>query len=401
MKAGILSVGTELLLGDTVNTNATFIAKELSKIGIFNYRQEVVGDNAQRIKAAIVSMLEDVDLLITTGGLGPTSDDITREVVAELYQKQIVLHEEALQKMKDIFRQMGREMPEMNIKQAMIPEGAQILVNNRGTAPGVLLETNDNKIIILLPGPPREMKPMFLEEVKPYLQNKSEVVLVSDTVHLFGIGESNAENMLSSEILQQTNPTVAPYAKGGEVIFRITSLAKTVDEGKRINNKTVKYLTHLYKDYVYGINMEPITKEICHKLEARDSKIAIIDAGMYGRFSNFLTKRTMTAQHMATVEIGTIALSEIVDYQDIEQYLAAQAKQLLIRSGVDYAIMLYLYISKAKDGYKFGDMWIAIATNQGESVEHVNLDRGYKDDVERIKDAAVMWGAYQFYNKLK
>ncbi|MGV8981163.1 competence/damage-inducible protein A [Clostridium sp.] len=233
MKAEILAVGTEILLGDIVNTNSQYLAKRLADLGISVYHQSVVGDNPQRLLEAYRLAFSRADLVIATGGLGPTKDDLTKEVAFEYFGKQSVVHKPSLKIIENYFKFMDRPMVKSNVKQACFPVDAVILPNNNGTAPGCIIEEN-GKMVALLPGPPREMKPMFEESVAPYLQKFQQGVLVSKVLRVIGVGESSAEEMIEDILDNQSNPTVAPYAKDGEMIFRITAKANTKQEGMKL-----------------------------------------------------------------------------------------------------------------------------------------------------------------------
>ena len=231
MVAEILSVGTELLLGDIVDTNASFISRELAKLGINVYRKTVVGDNRARLLSAFGSAFGGADLVVATGGLGPTDDDITKEVAAEYFGLPLVLHDESWEAIKRIFGATSNSawLPANNKKQSMLPEGCVVLPNANGTAPGVCIEQN-GKILILLPGPPNEMEPMFTGRAVPILRAKTDTVFVSRNLKIVGVGESRAEELLRDMFDAQTNPTLALYAKVSEVWLRITASAK--DEAK-------------------------------------------------------------------------------------------------------------------------------------------------------------------------
>ncbi|MGH4140539.1 competence/damage-inducible protein A [Clostridium sp.] len=233
MKAEILAVGTEILLGDIVNTNAQYIAKRLADLGISVYHQSVVGDNPQRLFEAYRLAFSRADLVIATGGLGPTKDDLTKEVAFEYFGKQSVVHKPSLEIIENYFKFMDRPMVKSNIKQAYFPVDAVILPNNNGTAPGCIIDEN-GKMVVLLPGPPREMKPMFEEAVVPYLQEYQQGVLVSKVLRVIGVGESSAEEMIKDILDNQSNPTVAPYAKDGEMIFRMTAKANSQQQGIKL-----------------------------------------------------------------------------------------------------------------------------------------------------------------------
>jgi len=264
MKAEILAVGTEILLGDIVNTNAQYIAKRLADLGISVYHQSVVGDNPERLLEAYKLAFSRVDLVITSGGLGPTKDDLTKEVAFEYFGKQSVVHEASLKIIENHFKDMNRTMGESNKKQAYFPVDAVILPNNNGTAPGCIIEENE-KIIALLPGPPWEMKPMFEEAVVPYLQKFQQGVLVSKVLRVIGVGESTAAEMIEDILDNQTNPTVAPYAKAGEMTFRITAKANTEGEGIRLIEPMEAEIRSRLGSNIYGegnITLENVLGEM-------------------------------------------------------------------------------------------------------------------------------------------
>lgn len=235
LTAEILSVGSELLLGDIVNTDAAFLSKQLASLGIPVYHQGVVGDNAERLTDALKTSLSRSDIVILTGGLGPTYDDITKTVTAKLFG--LPLEEDAHSRDAIIgyFRDIGREMTDNNLAQALIPRGALALENHHGTAPGVRIngkisETDGEKCVIMLPGPPKELEPMFNESVLPYLRELSPYTIFSLNLHLYGIGESGAEAILREMMEKSTNPSIAPYAAEGEVRIRITARGDSREE---------------------------------------------------------------------------------------------------------------------------------------------------------------------------
>lgn len=195
MNAEILAVGTELLMGQIANTNAQYISKKLNDIGVNVYYHSVVGDNPIRLKDSLLAALKRSDLVVMTGGLGPTQDDITKETVSEVLGKKLVLHEESLERIKTFFNRINRKMTDNNVKQAYLPEGCIVVENNNGTAPGCIVE-NNGKIVVMLPGPPPEMIPMLDDTVIPYLREKSEYRIVSKYLRVFGIGESQLEELI-------------------------------------------------------------------------------------------------------------------------------------------------------------------------------------------------------------
>ncbi|MBN7574471.1 competence/damage-inducible protein A [Clostridium sp. 2-1] len=264
MKAEIIAIGTEILLGDIINSNAQYLAQELAALGIDMYYQQVVGDNEIRIMHAFDEAYSRSDIIITTGGLGPTDDDITKEVAAKYFNKELIEDENSTKKIRDYFKFRERAMTQNNLKQGLIPEGATVINNNNGTAPGVIME-DDNKIMIILPGPPKEMKPMFEESVKPYLQEKSDSILVSRVVKILGIGESAVAEEIKDLIDAQTNPTIAPYAKDVGVMLRITAKAETKDEALKLIEPIEEEIKNRLGDNVYAtedINIEEVVARL-------------------------------------------------------------------------------------------------------------------------------------------
>ena len=264
MKAEIIAIGTEILLGDIINSNAQYLAQELAALGIDMYYQQVVGDNEIRIMHAFDEAYSRSDIIINTGGLGPTDDDITKEVAAKYFNKELIQDENSIKKIRDYFKFRERAMTKNNLKQGLIPEGATVIKNNNGTAPGVIIE-DDNKIMIILPGPPKEMKPMFEESVKPYLQEKSDSILVSRVVKILGIGESAVAEEIKDLIDAQTNPTIAPYAKDVGVMLRITSKAETKDEALKLIEPIEEEIKNRLGDNVYAtedINIEEVVARL-------------------------------------------------------------------------------------------------------------------------------------------
>ncbi len=235
----ILAVGTEILLGDIINTDAAYIAGRLAALGFSSYRQSVIGDNDGRLCDAIREAFGRADILILTGGLGPTCDDITKTSVAEVFGLPLEMHEKTREDIEAFFRERNRVMTENNLAQAMIPKGAVVFANDWGTAPGVAvtgipLGMTEEKTAIMLPGPPSECEPMFTERVEPWLAARSGFTIHSLNLHLYGIGESGAEAILRPIMEESRNPTVAPYACEHEVRIRITAKGETVEECRRL-----------------------------------------------------------------------------------------------------------------------------------------------------------------------
>ncbi len=275
MKSAILTVGTELLFGQIVNTNTAYLSSQLNLLGLDVMFHYTVGDNAERLKETILRALNNVDLLITTGGLGPTQDDLTKEVVCELFDDQLVLHQESMDNLNEIFAKRGIRMTANNIKQAYMPATATVFPNSQGTAPGFAL-SKDEKIIICLPGPPREMKSMFSKEVKPYLVSLSQDIIYYRMIKTFGIGEAQLETALLPLINGQSDPTIATYAKEGESCVRVASKRKTREEAETAVTEMISKIKDIIGNHIYSTDDEEYAEVVSKKL--LDNKISISSA---------------------------------------------------------------------------------------------------------------------------
>ncbi len=283
----IISVGTEILLGDIVNTDAQFLSVELAKMGISVLHQTTVGDNPERLRKALEIACGRSDIIIASGGLGPTPDDLTKEVCCEFFQKECKLDKTSLEKMESYFVSKGIEMPESNKKQAMLPVDGVIFPNDNGTAPGCAIEKN-SKHILMLPGPPREIKPMFLNYAVPYLRQFSDKVIVSHNVRTFGIGESDMAQRVD-DLLQSENPTVAPYAKEGEALLRVTAMADNKEEADKLIQPVVKVIKSRLKDFVYGIDEPNIESAVVKMLKEKGLTLATAESCTGGLIGKRLT----------------------------------------------------------------------------------------------------------------
>lgn len=250
MNAELIAVGTELLMGQIANTDGQYLTDRLSCLGINVHFHTVVGDNDARLGDVLRLAFSRSDCVILTGGLGPTYDDMTKETVAAFFGLPLTEDEEAMRRLNDYFEKRGRKMTPSNRKQAMLPKGAMVLYNNWGTAPGVLIEQS-GKIAVLLPGPPYEMQPMFETYVAPYLKEKSGAVVVSDYLHIFGIGEAEAESRVS-DLTQSRNPTIAPYISTGEMLFRLSARADTEEAARARIAPLKKELYARFGDAIYA-----------------------------------------------------------------------------------------------------------------------------------------------------
>ncbi|HEX3026131.1 MAG TPA: competence/damage-inducible protein A [Clostridia bacterium] len=288
MIAEILAVGTELLLGDILNTNAQYLSRELAAMGIGLLHQTVVGDNPERLEQAVREALSRSDILITTGGLGPTGDDITREIVSQAIGKKLVLHEESLKRIEEYFKKAGRPMTENNRKQAYLPEGAIVFANDWGTAPGCAVEAG-GKIVVMLPGPPREMTPLYDNCVKPYLAGYSNDVIASVSLRVFGMGESAVENKLT-DLMQGENPTLAPYAKEGEVLLRVTAKASGRQQALELCRPVEEEIVKRLGDLVYGRDVEGLQQVVVEQLAKTGRKVALAESCTGGLVAKRITE---------------------------------------------------------------------------------------------------------------
>ena len=263
-KAEILCVGTELLLGDIVNTNARELSAALRGLGIGVYWQSVVGDNPDRLRQAARIAGERANLIITTGGLGPTYDDLTKDIVCEVFGAKLVLHEEEAEKIRAFFAQKNREMPENNLRQAMLPEGCTVFSNGNGTAPGFAFTAGETTVI-QLPGPPREMRLMLETGVIPYLRGETEETLLSRDIRIFGLGESSVEAKLHDYMESLTNPTLAPYAGTAEVRLRATAKAPDEAAAERMLEPVVAKVRAELGELVYAVDEDKL-ESVCLRL---------------------------------------------------------------------------------------------------------------------------------------
>lgn len=287
MKAEIISVGTEILLGDIVNTNSQYLAQELATLGIEVYYQSTVGDNEERLMKLFEESLKRSDIVIATGGLGPTNDDITKEVACKYFNQELKLHKPSLNKIEKYFEKLNIELSENNKKQAYFPKESIILENNNGTAPGVILK-KENKTIVILPGPPREMKLMFEQSVIPYLKKYTDSILVSKTLRTFGIGESLLEEKIIDIIKEQSNPTVAPYAKESEAILRITAKSKTEERANELIDSMVEKIKVRVGEFIYGEGETSLEEEVSKLIVEKDMTIAVAESCTGGLVSSSL-----------------------------------------------------------------------------------------------------------------
>ncbi len=266
MVVELVSVGTELLLGNIVNTNARYLSEKCAMLGLSVYYQTTVGDNEERLAEVIKTALNRSDIVILNGGLGPTEDDLTKETCAKVMGLPLVTDQHTEERLKEYYKGRKKEdLPESNWKQAVIPERAVVFDNGNGTAPGLVVEQN-GKTVILVPGPPNELYPMMEKQICPYLQKKNEEVILSQMVKICGFGESKVEEMILDLIDKQTNPTLATYAKQGEVHLRVTARAATEEEAKKLLKPMVKEIKKRFGEAVYTTDEKETLTDVVVKL---------------------------------------------------------------------------------------------------------------------------------------
>lgn len=386
----IISVGTELLLGDILNTDAQFLSQELAKLGLSVLHQSTVGDNHDRLFELLEQAAKRSDIIILSGGLGPTPDDITKEVACEFFEKELVLHEESLKRMSAYFTAKGLVMPESNKKQAMLPADCVVFENNNGTAPGLGMEKNGTHIL-LLPGPPRELKPMFFESAVPYLKRFSDKVIISHNIRTFGIGES-AMSETVADLLDSSNPTVAPYAKDGEALLRVTAMADNEAEAEKICVPMIEKIKERLSDYIYGIDCSCIEEAVVPMLIEKNLKLATAESCTGGLIGKRITNVSGASK---VFDCGIISYSNEIKHrvlgvskETLKKYGAVSeevAKQMAIGalriSDADIAVSVTGIAGPTSDGTSkpVGLSYIALADKDNVWVKELNTSRKDRD----------------------
>ena len=283
----IISVGTELLLGHVTNTDARDISEMLSKIGINVKYHTVVGDNPERLRQCVETAKSRADIIITTGGLGPTCDDLTKQILAEAFGLRLVENKAEREGLYDYIR-YGKKFTDNNFTQAMLPEGCTVFHNNCGTAPGCGFE-KDGKIVVMIPGPPKECNAMFRESALPYLHKLSEELIVSHSVRIFGLGESSVDDIFAEEMNRMTNPTMAPYAKECDCLLQITAKAKSVDEAEKMIAPVMEHVMQRLGDVVYGVDVECIEESVIKLLREKNMTFSAAESCTGGELAKRFT----------------------------------------------------------------------------------------------------------------
>ena len=396
MRVEIIAVGTELLLGEIANTDAQDVSAGLAELGFSTLYHTVVGDNPDRLRSVLACALERADILITTGGLGPTYDDLTKEICAEAFGLPLELHQPSLDRIVARFAAMERPMTPNNEKQAWLPRGCTVFPNDWGTAPGCAIERG-GKYLLMLPGPPRECRPMFRHCAMPYLAALSGSAIHSDWIRLFGIGESAMEDRLRPLMESSVNPSLAPYAKEGECLVRVTSRAASDAEAAAQNAPYVRAVCDLLSDFVYGVNVSSLEQVAVARLRETGRTLACAESCTGGLLSKritdvpgasavFLGSAVTYANSAKTRLLGvspsTLAAHGAVSAETASE-MASGARSLY---GSDYALATTGIAGPASDNTAkpVGLVYIALATPDGVTVR----EHHFTGDRARIRHAA-------------
>ncbi len=387
MNCEILAVGTELLLGNTVNTNASNLSLLLAELGVNVFWHTVVGDNPGRLAEAVSIAKGRADLIITTGGLGPTYDDLTKNVLADALGKTLVYHPEEDESIRRWFEKSGRQYTENNRQQAYLPEGCVVFHNDWGTAPGCAFEA-DGVRVIMLPGPPNECLPMFRHCAAPYLRSLSDETLVSRQIRVFGMGESHVEALFREEMEHMQNPTLATYAKAVDVMLRVTAKAKTEAEAAAMCQPVVDRVVQALGDRVYGVDVENLESAALPLLREKRRTFAAAESltgGLIGaRFTALPgaseVYRGGAVTYCDEVKAGMLGVPEDVLAENgavSEPVAAAMAQGVRIAAGADIGLSATGLAGPDGDGVNpVGTVFVGLAAEDGVWVRHLTLGPG-------------------------
>lgn len=402
--AEILCVGTELLMGNTVNTNAAAIARGLAEIGLNLYHQTVVGDNPGRLREALELALSRADVVITTGGLGPTYDDLTKETIAQVLGRRLVPHEESQRWVAEYFRRIGRTPCPNNQKQAMMPEEAVVFQNHNGTAPGCAVAGTGRwagKRVVMLPGPPRECEPMLREQVLPYLQAGSDTRLVSRCLYFYGIGESDLAHRLDRLMRESTNPTVAPYCKPGEVMLRVTAQVAEGQSAGALLDPVVEEIRREAGEWLYGINVGNLQTALVHLLLAKELTIATAESCTGGLVAQRITSvpgaSSVFEWGVVTYSCETKRKLLGVSQKTLDTYGAvspqtamAMARRARVKSGADIGISVTGNAGpEPSEGKPVGLVYVGLDCDRCTTAQELHIQTMAHDGREYIREMAV------------
>lgn len=395
MQAEIICVGTELLLGDIVNTNAQYISKELAALGIAVYQETVVGDNPARLTRVVNDARERSDLLIFTGGLGPTDDDLTKETVAKAFHETLVEDAEELSRLEAYFAPRGG-MPANNRKQALVPSRGSKLPNSCGTAPGIIME-DEGKTAILLPGPPWEMQAMFEQSVRPYLVRAHGGCIVSTMLHEYGMGESSLELQVK-DLLAGANPTAALYAKDNEVAVRVTAFGPTTEQASRLRDGLVEQFRQRLGELLYSEEEEgSLEKTVVELLTQKHQRVAAAESCTGGLLCQRITSVPGASQvfdygavtYAASAKRRMLGVkpAALKKYTAVSSTVAAQMAFGVRRAGkANWGIGITGYAGPTADeaaGKPAGTVYVALAAEKQVWVRRLQVLRPDRQRVRR------------------
>ena len=394
-RAELIAVGTEILLGSIVNTDAQILSEKLAELGIDVLYHTVVGDNPERLRAALELARKRVDVIITTGGLGPTYDDLTKQTICETFGRKNVLHPELEQWLRDLFAARGRTMTENNLQQAYLPENCTVFHNENGTAPGCAF-CEGGVHVLMLPGPPHECALMFRTGAEPYLRALSQDVIVSHTLRIYGKGESEVEMLLRERIEKMTNPTVAPYAKPDECMLRVTAKAANREAAEALLRPAVDEILSVVGKWVYGVDVDNLESVCLDALKRRGATLATAESCTGGLLAKRLTDvpgasaafRGGVVSYTNGVKAGVLNVPQaLLDEHGAVSEPTARAMAEGARAvlGADYALSVTGVAGPDADdrGNPVGLVYIALAAPDGTECRTCRFGRRTREHIRQ------------------
>ena len=396
-KTEIIAVGTEILLGNIANTDAQFLSRELSALGIGVYWHTVVGDNPGRLREAVELARQRADIIITTGGLGPTYDDLTKQTICEVFDRPLERHMDVVENLRVFYREsLHREMPENNCRQADLPVGCTVFDNAVGTAPGCAFES-DGVHVLMLPGPPFECETMFRRCAAPYLRSLSDEVIVSHDIMCFGIGESSVEQLLHDKMVVMENPSLATYAKPSEVRLCATARAHTVEEAEEMLRPVMEEAKALLGDYAYGVDVSGLPETCLKLLKERGMTLATAESCTGGEIARQITElpgasvvyRGGVVSYWSEVKNGVLGVPQLLleEYSAVSEPVArAMAEGARNVTGAELAVSVTGVAGPDSDdrGNPVGLVFVGLATEKGTFCRKLDLGRRRRDRIRGV-----------------
>ena len=396
--AEIISVGTEILLGNITNTDARDLSQMMSQLGIDVYYQSVVGDNPDRLKEAVKTAKSRANIIITTGGLGPTYDDLTKQTLAEAFGKKLYRDDKAARQMEEYFSKNSLPAPtENNYQQADLPEGCTVFYNDFGTAPGCAFES-DGIYVIMLPGPPRECVPMFKKYAVPYLSRFASGAIYSHNIHVFGMGESAMEAILRDKMKAMTNPTMAPYARTSEAFLRVSAKAASQEDADKMMEPVIADVCKILGDVVYGIDTDSLENTVLLLLEEKNMTLSTAESCTGGLIAKRLTDipgsskaflgGIVSYSNEAKINILGVDPDDISNYGPVSPQVArqmAEGARRVLKSDIAVSVTGIAGPDSDESGRPVGFTYIALDTPDGIFIRNLP---GRIADREVIRQAA-------------